>query len=76
MELIKDIKRGKSGPTRCRDAYEIAGELAASPISADACTELSVLPVPDVGKVPIIDSLDVLTQEIVHFGTMGDRRAP
>jgi aspartate racemase len=76
MELIKDIKRGKSGPPGAAMLFEIAGELAGrSDILLIACTELSVLPVPEVGAVPIIDSLDVLTQAIVDFGKMGDRRA-
>lgn len=77
MELIKEVKRGKSGPPAAAALSQIASELAGqSDILLIACTELSVLPVPDVGKVPIIDALDVLTQEIVHFGTMGDRKAP
>jgi aspartate racemase len=77
MELIKDIKRGKSGPPGATTLTEIARELAGrSDILLIACTELSVLPVPVVGAVPIIDSLDVLTQAIVDFGKMGDRRAP
>jgi hypothetical protein len=41
-----------------------------------SCTELSVLPIPDVGAVRIIDSLDVLTRAIVEFGKMGERTAP
>ncbi len=69
MELIKDIKRGKSGAlaaaTLSGIAYELAGR---SDILLIACTELSVLPIPEVGTVPIIDSLDVLTQAIVEFG--------
>jgi aspartate racemase len=77
MELIKDIKRGKSGPPGAATLSEIACELAGrSDILLIACTELSVLPVPAVGAVPIIDSLDVLTRAIVDFGKMGDRRAP
>jgi aspartate racemase len=77
MELIKDIKRGKSGPPTAATLSEIARELAArSDVLLIACTELSVLPVPDVETVPIIDSLDVLTQAIVDFGKMGDRRTP
>jgi aspartate racemase len=72
MELIKDIKRGKSGPLAAATLAEIACELAGrSDILLIACTELSVLPVPDVGAVPIIDALDVLTQAIVNFGRNG-----
>jgi aspartate racemase len=74
MELIKDIKRGKCGPLSGATLSSIACELAArSDILLIACTELSVLPTPDVGAVRIIDSLDVLTQAIVDFGKMGDR---
>lgn len=72
MELIKDIKRGKSGPLAAAMLAEIARELAGrSDILLIACTELSVLSVPDVGTVPIIDALDVLTQAIVDFGRNG-----
>ncbi len=77
MELIKDIKRGNSGPLAAATLSGIACELSGrSDVLLIACTELSVLPVPDVGAVPIIDSLDVLTRAIVDFGKMGDRIVP
>ena len=69
MELIKDVKRGKSGPRAAATLAEIACELAArSEILLIACTELPVLSVPEAGAVPVIDALDVLTQAIVEFG--------
>jgi aspartate racemase len=68
MELIKSIKRGNGGSLAAAAFSGIARELADhSDILLIACSELSVLSAPDVGAVPIVDSLDVLTQAIVDF---------
>jgi aspartate racemase len=67
MELIRGVKRGESGTVPRERLHNIAAELAER---CDglliACTELSVLAEGLSAPVPIIDSLDVLTDAILH----------
>ena len=68
MELIKAVKRGETGSPVRVPLAEIARELASScDVIIVACSELSLLADSiDVG-VPVIDSLDVLSEAIVSF---------
>jgi len=66
MELIRDVKRGQTGPdARTRLHALVAGLAASVDVIVIACTELSVLAGAAVTPVPIVDALDVLVDAIL-----------
>jgi len=66
MALIKGVKSGRVGTIEQETLRAIAARLAAeSDVIVVACTELSVLAEGMKFSVPIIDSLDVLTDAIL-----------
>ena len=72
MALIKGVKRGSAGTEAGLKLADLSRELS---LRADvlliACTELSVISAPlktaPERAIPLIDSIDVLTQAIVEF---------
>lgn len=68
MRLITGVKRGASGDAPRRAFADIAAALSAeSDVLLIACTELSILAAAVRVSVPVVDSLDVLSESIVVF---------
>jgi aspartate racemase len=70
MDLIKAVKRGETGSPVRGPLADIARELTAScDVIIVACSELSLLADSIDAAVPVIDSLDILSEAIVSFAT-------
>ena len=72
MDLIKGVKRGAAGTEAGRKLADLSRELSPrTDVLLIACTELSLISAPLAtaleGAIPLIDSIDVLTQTIVDF---------
>ena len=67
MDIIKGVKRGETGPTARGQFARISDDLLAggTDLLIVACSELSVIADALDPNAPVIDSLDVLGQEIV-----------
>lgn len=72
MRLIKAVKRGETGAGLRQELAVIANDLRGTDVLVVACTELSVLVDDFDGAKPILDSLDVLVEEVVTRG-LGSR---
>ncbi len=71
VDIIKAVKRGDTGEATRRRFAQISSDLAAQGVDLllVACTELSILADSINPDTPSVDSLDVLVEEIVGFGT-------
>jgi aspartate racemase len=70
MELIRAVKRGETGPAVRQQFAGIARELAGhADVVVIACSELSLLADSLDATVPVVDSLDVLSEAVVAFAT-------
>jgi aspartate racemase len=72
MDLIKGVKRGSAGTEAGLELADLSRELSGrTDVLLIACTELSLISAPLEtsleGAIPLIDSIDVLTQAIVDF---------
>jgi aspartate racemase len=66
MELIRGVKAGRAGPAEREALATVATALAAqSDCIVIACTELSLLAGALPDRVPVVDSLDVLTDAVL-----------
>jgi aspartate racemase len=66
MELIRVVKAGRAGPAEREALATVATALAAqSDCIVIACTELSLLAGALPDRVPVVDSLDVLTDAVL-----------
>ena len=74
MRLIKAVKRGETGADQRRELLAIAEELQDADVLIIACTELSVLADGLDSAKAVLDSLDVLVEEVVAWG-LGSRTA-
>ena len=74
MCLIKAVKRGETGADQRRELLAIAEELQDAEVLIIACTELSVLADGLDSAKAVLDSLDVLVEEVVAWG-LGSRTA-
>ena len=72
MRLIKAVKRGETGAGLRQELAAIANDLRGTDVLVVACTELSVLVDNFDGVKPILDSLDVLVEDVVARG-LGSR---
>jgi len=72
LEIIKAVKAGGTSPAHRRTYEAIARKLKENGADAFlvACSELSLLPAPDVGS-PVIDTLDVLVDATVRTARPG-----
>jgi aspartate racemase len=70
MEVIRSVKRGAMAREPRQALQSVASELvtAGAGVLLVACTELSVLPNGLAARLPVVDALDVLAEEIVAFG--------
>lgn len=69
LEIIKAVKRGDTSEQIRLNFYSIAENLLNSGASflIIACTELSIISDKIMDRLPVIDALDVLTNEIINF---------
>jgi aspartate racemase len=68
MTLIRAVKGGDTSSRAARELAAVGSELEEhSDITLIACSELSLISAPLAAAVPIVDSLDVLTEAIVDF---------
>ncbi|MGD0141892.1 MAG: amino acid racemase [Rhizomicrobium sp.] len=72
LEIIKAVKAGGASPAHLRTYDAIARKLKENGADAFlvACSELSLLPAPDIG-CPVIDTLDVLVDATVQAARQG-----
>jgi aspartate racemase len=72
LEIIKAVKAGGASPAHLRTYEAIARKLKENGTDAFlvACSELSLLPAPDIGS-PVIDTLDVLVDATVRTARPG-----
>jgi aspartate racemase len=66
LRVIKAVKAGKQGAEEQKDYSAVAQHLRHAGAGAllIACTELSVLTLPDMG-CPVVDTLDVLVEATI-----------
>ena len=69
LEIIKAVKKGDTSEQIRLNFYSIAENLLNSGASflIIACTELSIISDKIMDRLPVIDALDVLTNEIINF---------
>ncbi len=61
LDIIREVKRGLTGPAQAARFRRIADELALrADIALVACTELSMLPLPEIAGCEVVDTLDLL----------------
>ena len=67
LAIIKDVKAGRCDELQRIAVLETAQMLAqSSDAILVACTELSIVPMPQLGEVPVLDTLDLLTEATIH----------
>ena len=61
LDVIREVKRGLAGPAQTARFHRIAHDLALrADIALVACTELSMLPLPEIAGCEVVDTLDLL----------------
>lgn len=66
LNVIRQVKEGRTGPAQAEAFHRVVRELAAcANLGLVACTELSVLQLPDVAGFPILDTLDLLADAAI-----------
>lgn len=67
LRLIREIKEGLTGSKQKEAFHRIARDLAGRvDVALVACTELSMLPLPEIEGCPVIDTLDLLADAAIE----------
>jgi len=66
LGVIRQVKEGQTGPDQVRVFHDVARQLAPGVDAVlVACTELSMLPLPQLSGIPVIDTLDLLAEAAI-----------
>ncbi len=72
LQIIREVKEGLTGPVQAEVFHRVARDLAPLvDVVLVACTELSMLPLPDVGSCQVIDTLDLLADAAIAAARAG-----
>lgn len=72
LQVIRDVKKGLTGGAQTQAFHRVARDLAPFvDVLLVACTELSMLPLPDIGSCQVIDTLDLLADAAIAAARAG-----